>query len=74
VTVRDDLEKILNPDNFGLPDVARSIVAGGRGVTGESGHPLPKVGVEETQATLCDFVVAFRMALLELADRIEKFQ
>lgn len=66
MTARSDVEKILDPEDFGLPDVARAVLAGR-----DSGHPFPEVGIEELQATLCDFVVAFREALLELADRVD---
>jgi hypothetical protein len=74
VAIRDDLERILDPENFGLPDVARQIVAGRESVAGETSDTLPDLGIEEVIATLCDFVIAFRLALLELADEVERLQ
>lgn len=74
MTVRDDLEKTLDPERFGQPDLARSMGSTGRPVSGESGEPAPDSGIEEVLATLGDYVVAFRTALLQLADEVERLK
>ena len=71
---RAKVEGILDPGHFGLPEVARYLAVGREAVPREGGEPSRLFDADEISATLCDFVVAFRLALLELADQIDSFQ
>lgn len=71
MTVREDIEKTLDPENFGLPEVARSILAGRPRVAGETSDLSTSFGIDEVVATLEQFVLAFRLMLLDLADEVE---